>query len=129
MSLLCDQYVLGTHEYANPVTFETSAALHELIEHVETTFGLASHNHPTLLKQVPVNVSTGDAAIRRETDANEFAKTTRVVIPLSLCVPESLKDRICLQNLTFQKTETTLGSETAEARAGATDRGRLGMFS
>ena len=73
---------------------------------MEIAFCGAPHNHSTLLQQVPVNVGSGYAAIGRETDADEFAETTRVVVSLGLCVAKGLEDRVGLNDLPLQKAKS-----------------------
>lgn len=92
------------------VTFQASAGtFQELVENVETTLSLTTYDHPTLLQQIPVNVRTSNAAVRGETDLDKLSETTRVVIPLCLSITEGFKDRIGLENLIFDYTETIFG--------------------
>ena len=70
---------------------------------METTFRFTSHNHSALFKQIPVYVGAGDAAIGREADSNELSKPTGIVISLGLRIAESLKNRVGLENLSFEE--------------------------
>jgi len=56
---------------------------------VEITLSFTPHYNSALLKQVPVNICTGNASIRREADADELSKSTGIVVSLSLGVAES----------------------------------------
>lgn len=69
---------------------------------MEIPFGRAPHNYSTLFQQVPVNVSSRDTAIGGETDPDELAETTRIVVPLCLCVSKSLENRVGLNDLSLQ---------------------------
>lgn len=95
---------------------------------METTFRFASHDHSALLQQVPVNVRTSNAAVGREADADELAKPTGVVVPLSLSISKGLEDRIRLEDLSLEETKTAFRSEATEPRA-LTDRYALGVLS
>lgn len=95
---------------------------------METPLCFASYNDPTLLKQVPIDVCAGDAAIGREANTDKLAETTGVVVSLRLSIAECLEDGICLQDLSLEQTKTALGSQSTEARTRATDRGALGVL-
>lgn len=85
------------------LTLETTTALHQLIKYVETPLSLASDDHSTLLKEVPIDVGSCNASIWSEADSNELAKSTGVIVPLSLCITKCLKNRVCLQDLALKE--------------------------
>ena len=53
-------------------------------------------------QQIGLNICAGDTKILREMDANELAKTRRVVITRGLGISVRLQDRIGLNNLILQ---------------------------
>ena len=77
-------------------TFQATSALQQLVEYMEATLSFAPNDYSAFLKQIPVDIRTGDATIRCKADANELAETTRVVVPLCLSVSERFQDRVCL---------------------------------
>ena len=93
------------------ITFEATAALHELVEYMKTPFGFAADDHPTLLEQIPINVCTRDTAIWREADTNELSETTGIVVALRLRVTKRLEDGVRLEDLPLKETQTAFGSK------------------
>lgn len=76
---------------------------------METPLRLTPKDNPTLLEKIPVDIGAGDAAVRRESNSNEFPESTGVVVALSLCVPKRLQYRIRLEDLPLQKAQPTSG--------------------
>ena len=92
-------------------TFQRPTSLHQLVEYVEIALSFAPNNNSTLLKEVPVDIRTGDTSVRREADADELSESARVVVSLSLGIAKRFQDWICLKNLAFQKAKSALRSE------------------
>jgi len=92
-------------------TFQRPTSLHQLVEYVEIALSFTPHHDSTLLKQVPVDIRTGNASVRREANANELSESTGVVVSLRLGIAESFQDRVRLKDLAFQKTKPTLRSQ------------------
>jgi hypothetical protein len=76
---------------------------------MEAPLSLAPEDDPALLEEIPIDVSTGDAAVWRECNSDKFSESTGVVVALRLCVAECLQYWIRLEYLTLQKTEPTSG--------------------
>ena len=77
-------------------TFQATSTLQQLIEYMEATLSFASDDYSAFLKQIPVDIRTGDATVWCKADANELSETTRVVVSLCLSVSEGFQDRVCL---------------------------------
>ena len=92
-------------------TLQRPTSLHQLVKYMEIALSFAPHHNSTLLKQVPVDIRTGNASVRREANANELSESAGVVVSLSLGIAERFQDWICLKNLTFQKTKSALRIE------------------
>lgn len=78
---------------------------------MEAALSLVAEDHSTLLKQVPVNIGPCNTAVRREHDANELSKTTRVVVSLRLSIAKCFQDGISLEDLALQEAQAPLGCE------------------
>ena len=63
---------------------------------MKVTLGLAPHNDPTLLEQIPIDVCSGYAPVWSEAYPDELAEPTRVVVSLRLRISESFEDRVRL---------------------------------
>lgn len=57
------------------------------------------------LEQIPIDVCASDRAISRKAYANKLAKTTRVIVALSLRVAKGFNDRVSLQYLALEQTQ------------------------
>jgi hypothetical protein len=102
-------------------TLQIAAADHQLVKYMKATLSLAANDDATLLQKIPVNVGSGDAAIGGESDADELAEATRVVVALGLGIAKSFEDGVGLQYLSLQEAQATLCGEMQ--RRGRTDRG------
>jgi hypothetical protein len=66
---------------------------------VEIPLALGSHNDPTLLKEVPIDIGTRDASIPSKADPDELPEPRGIVIPRRLGVTKRFQDRIRLEDL------------------------------
>lgn len=83
-------------------TFYTAATFHQLVEYMEAPLCFAADYDSALLQQVPIDVSSRNAAIGGKADSDELSEATRVVVPLGLCITKRLEDWIGLQDLALE---------------------------
>ena len=76
MFLQNTKHETGTRDLTARPTFQGPAALQKLIEHVETPLSFTADDDSALLKEIPINIGTGDAAIGREANSDELSETT-----------------------------------------------------
>jgi len=75
---------------------------------MEIPFRSSTHDDPTFLKKIPVNIRAGDAPIWGKAYAHEFTESTRVIVSLSLRITERLENGIGLKDLALKQTKSTL---------------------
>ena len=74
-------------------------ALQHTVEDVVVSLIWVLMNYSRFLKQILVNLGSLNDSILVEVDVDVLSKSRRVVISHSLCVAESLKDRVCFEDL------------------------------
>jgi hypothetical protein len=83
---------------------------------VKVALRSTANYYSALLQQIPVNVRPRYTSVERKTNPDKLPESTRVVVPLSLRITECLKDRICLENLSLEQAQATLGASGAVRR-------------
>ena len=87
-------------------TFQGATTFQYLIEYMEASFRRSANDDSALLKKVPVNVCARDAPVWGKANAHELAKSTRIVVSLSLGVAKRLENRVGLKDLALEETES-----------------------